>query len=76
MTHVILSRPLHPDRRADLAAQQRRLGDEVALGLAPETTAQEGDVDPDLVFTQSKRLGNVLAHPVGALDRGPDFAAL
>ena len=41
---VVLPRPLHLDRRAELLRQQRRFEREVAFRLAPEAAAEQRDV--------------------------------
>ena len=53
--------------------QDGRFQGEVALRLAPEATAQQRDVDRDIVFLQAKHLRDVAARSARALHAGPDF---
>ena len=70
---VVLARPLHLDRRAELLRQQRGLEREVAFRLAAETAAEQRDVDRDIALGNAERLRDVLARAAGALHRRPDL---
>ena len=52
---LVVARPDHLHRRADLLRQQRRLDDEVGLGLAAEPAADERHVQRDLRQVDPKR---------------------
>ena len=73
VTHVILPRPLHLYRRPERLRKQRRLEREVALRLAAESAAEQGDVDGDVVLGNSEGLGDVFPGPAGTLHGRPDF---
>ena len=72
---VVLARPGHLDRRAELVRQQRRLGDVIGFRFAAETAAEQGDVDGDLVLVQTERPGRRSA-ALRVLGRRPNLAAV
>ena len=73
MTNVILPRPLHLHRCAKGFRKQRRFKREIALRFAPETAAEQRDVDGHVILGDSEGLCGVIARAAGALHRRPDF---
>lgn len=58
---IVFTGPLHPHCLArERLGQDSRLKDEVRLGLAPETTTEQGDVHPDLVERYAQAFGDTL----------------
>ena len=70
---VVFPRPLHLHRRTDRLRQQRRLQHEVAFRFAPETTAEQRDIDGHVILGDTESLGDVFAGPARTLHGGPDL---
>ena len=74
VTDLVVARPDHLDRRADVLRQQRRLDDEVGLRLAAEAAAEQRHVQRDLRQVDAERGGHFLARRLRVLRRRPDLA--
>ncbi|MNY55089.1 hypothetical protein D3C86_1910340 [compost metagenome] len=71
---IVFTGPLHLHRLAGGLGQYRRLDDEVRLGLAPETAAEQRDIHRHLLEAQAQPLGDPLAGHLRRLGRRPDLA--
>ena len=72
--NLVVARPDHLHRRADVLRQQRRFDDEVGLRLAAEPAADERHVQRDLRQVDPQRGGHFLARRLRVLRRRPDLA--
>ncbi|MCY1458761.1 hypothetical protein D9M71_761720 [compost metagenome] len=72
---IVFTGPLHTDGFAgEFLGQDGGFDDEVRFGLAPETAAQQGYVERDLVQRQSQAFADPLAAHLWRLTRAPGFA--
>ena len=70
---VVLARPLHAHRGADLAGEPGGLAEEVGLRLAAEGAAEERHVDGDLVDLHLETVGDRRPRVLRRLGGGPDL---
>ncbi|MNX86491.1 hypothetical protein D3C86_1183770 [compost metagenome] len=72
---VVFTGPLHPHRFArEFLGENGRLDDEVRLGLATETAAQQRHVERDVIERQTEALTDSCAGDLRRLARPPGFA--
>ncbi len=73
VANVVFPRPLHLYRRTDRLRQQRRLKRKIALRFAPESAAEQRDVDGYILFRDSEGLCDVFPRPAGTLHGSPNL---
>ena len=69
---VVLARPDHLDRLAELLRQHRRFRRVVRLRLAAEAAAEQRDVADDVLLVDAERRGHRVLHRLRILRRRPD----
>src|SRR5713226_7313077 len=67
VTNVIVPRPLHLHRRAELFRKQGGFEGVIALRLASESAAEQRDVDSHVLLGNADRLGDVFARSARTL---------